>query len=166
MDSPFDAAERTRILDEYRSIVAETLPENRRSVGCALLIFTLPILVLVPKVLPDRFAGIALIVGALMAIAGALFLLFGASAHYRAVDERAFGALDTLANRFQQATPDERRRAALYALAYAFHSDGPTTRSVYDHAEQKARLGESLEYVQAVERVLLEAGVSYPVFTT
>ncbi len=47
----------------------------------------------------------------------------------------------------------------------AWASYGPTTSEGFDRAEARERIGAVLPLVEAVERHLVEQGVTYPVFT-
>lgn len=162
-DYLFDAAEQDRIKTEFKAIGNERLPPDRKPVGCGLLLLVPPILMLGPQ-LPRSLAAPMAIVSALVALGGAYFTLFGSSKEQSEIRRRARLGLDALA-RFHELSADERRTAALRALAYARYDRGPVSYALYDAKEEAARITDALPYVRAVEAVLVAESMMYPVFT-
>ena len=160
-----DQAERERIKAEFKAIGARPLPKDRKPVGCGLLLLIPPILMIGPRL--PRPAAIALaIASAVIALTGAYLTLFGSRSEQVAMGARARKGLDNL-TRFDTLTPDERRTSALYALVYAQYANGPISFPLYDATEEAARLpGDALEYVKAVEAVLVADSKMQPVFTS
>lgn len=54
---------------------------------------------------------------------------------------------------------------ATLLLCHAWATHGPSTVEAFDFTAARARVGDRLELVTAVERVLLAEGPVYPVFT-
>ena len=159
----FDAAEQERIKAEFKTIGSERLPPDRKPVGCGLLLLVPPILMLGPQ-LPRAAALPMAVVSAAVALGGAYFTLFGSTREQTEIRRRGRLGLDALA-RFNELSPDERRTAALRALAYARYDRGPVSYNLYEPKEEAAHIADGLPYVRAVEAVLVKESMMYPVFT-
>ncbi len=104
-----------------------------------------------------------LVAGGALLVVG-LVLWFGAGGFARGrVTAAAEAALRVL-----EAGDEEREvllRAATLLLCHAWATHGPSTVEAFDFATARARVGDRLDLVTAVERVLLAEGAIYPVFT-
>lgn len=154
----FDAEQRAAIVAEWRRIVAEPPPVNPRPYGCLTVIVGLALILLIPQLgfrLPPPWGTVLLSVLGLI-VAGGLFVgVFAGSGVYGRASQRAMAALDALA--VGVPVDDATRiRHAVELIAHAVVSDGPTTLNAIDVAGARLRLGDSLDYVIAVERVLAE----------
>jgi hypothetical protein len=164
----FDAAERAAIVAEYDRLAAEPTRPNLTSVGCVMVVLAVIVLLTFPRFgrsLPHAINVAVLALIALLAIAGILLNLFGGGGGYARASLRANEGLELLSKRFAASAPDTRRNAAVAMIFYAIYSDGPGSSSTYDFDKAREQLGPALEYVQAVERVLLAERKPYPIFT-
>jgi hypothetical protein len=156
-------------LEEYRS---REPPPDRRPVGCLLVLAAVAGFVLLPVLervlgLPDSAGTLGLILfGAMIAI-GLVLRIFGSN-RYGVVMEEIDEAVATLT--LAEAGPvgfedEEFQKAAVRLLVSAYFSDGPTTTSTFDTGEMARQLGPALHGVEQAERILVDAGEIYPVFS-
>ena len=101
----------------------------------------------------------------LVFLGGAFFALVLVSSTYAHAHRQADAAVAWLAQNGAQGDPAEMRRQAVTLLFHAFCSDGPSTTNTISFEDARARLGEALPYVIAVERALRVELKIYPVFT-
>ena len=141
----FDAAEQAAIAAEFDRLSAEAMPASKGPAAVALLAAGLAVLLMVPRALhPSGVAAAAvLVVAILLMAAGALLWVFGRSA-YGTWTGRAEDAITWLVCDYP-GEPEQRRRAAVAAIYYAFLSEGPTTVHTYDFAAAAQQLGPALE---------------------
>ena len=149
---------------EFKAIRSEPLPPNRKHLGCGFLLLVPPMLMLGPKVAGATGVIIAIIV-AVVALVGGYLTLFGGNKELREIRDRAGAALYDLATSFDSLTEEQRRQAALRALAYASYDQGPGSFDTYNVELEAARLGVALPYVQEIERILVAQSLIKPVFT-
>jgi hypothetical protein len=164
----FDAQEKAAILAEGRRLLAERPPFNPRPYGCLTFVVAAMLLVALPQLskglgwmLPQPFGKI--VVGVLVvALVGGLFAgIFLGSGVYGRAASRASASLEWLAHPPGVTDPDARRRHAVTLVLNAMVTDGPTTTGTLAIDEARAKLGENLQYVVAVERVLAAENLSY-----
>lgn len=159
-----DAGEREAILAEFDRLGAEPLPAGKGLVALLVGAAGLFLLIGVPRLLhPSGVAATAVLVLSFVLLALSILLAaFGRSAS-STWSGRAEDAIAWLVAEYP-GEPDERRRAAVGAIYYAFLREGQVP--TYDFQAAAQQLGPALEYVQAVERLLREAKRPVrPVFT-
>lgn len=159
-----DASERKAILDEFDRLAAEPRPAGKVPVALGFGVAGLFLLIGVPRLLhPSGLAATAVLVLSLVLLALSILLAaFGRNAS-GTWSARAEDAIAWLVAEYP-GEPEERRRAAVAAIYYAFLREGQG--HTYDFSAAAQQLGPALEYVQAVELVLREANRPvYPVFT-
>ncbi|HSG09461.1 MAG TPA: hypothetical protein VLA36_13960 [Longimicrobiales bacterium] len=152
-------------LDEIR---ATPSPVDRAPLGCAIALPGFAVLLVFPVVgrmlgLGSGVATLALILGGALVVVGVV-LWFSAGGfvrgHALAAAEAALRALEA---------DDEDRevllRAATLLVVNGYATYGPTTSTAVDVDKARVRLGKHLGMVEAVERLLLEEGAAYPIFT-
>ena len=162
--------EAAAVLSVVEELQAAPSPRDPRPVGCLTAIAAVAGLVAVPWLAGNLGLGIgaaratavvlvlALIIGGLLAVFGGGFV----SGAVRAEVERSLARLEE----GQLDLPVEvLRRATVRILLDAHIVVGPTSVRAYDPEAAAARLGDALPYVLAVERLLLDGGSIYPVFT-
>ena len=156
--------ERAEILAEWNRLRAEPRPSSPPPYGCATVIIATALLLLVlqlPKLtgweLPSALQDVAAAI-LLLAIAGGLFFsLFVGSGRFAHDSLRANGSIEWLAAKSGTSDAAARRRHAVTLLFFAVTADdGPHMSSTFNSDQARARLGASLPYVIAVERVLVE----------
>jgi hypothetical protein len=164
----FDAAERAAIVAQYDWLAAQPTRPNITSVGCVMVLLAIVILLTFPRFgrnLPRAINVAALVSIAVLAVAGVLIYFFGGGGGYARASLRANEGLELLSKYFATSNAEEKRSAAVAMIFYAIYSDGPGSTSTYDFDKAREQLGPALEYVQAVERVLLAERKPYPIFT-
>ncbi len=160
------------VVDEtLRELREEEGPVDRGPLGCVLALPAFLALLVVPVLgrqfgLPQRVATPMIIASVVLLVVG-LVLWFTAGGFVRGhVSAAAEAALRTL----EAWTPEaghrvEALRAATLLVMSAYASYGPTTSRTFDPDEARKRLGPTVLLVEAVERHLVEKGVTYRVFT-
>jgi hypothetical protein len=171
-DGAPESAERAAILAEWDRLQAEPRPAARPPYGCATVLAAGALLLLVHRIPPLagwelpptlRFALPALL--AVVLAGGLFFALFAGSGRFAHDSLRAQTAIEWLAANQSAGDPEERRRHAVTLLFFAVTTDdGPTTSATFDPARARDRLGASLPYVLAAERLLAAERGLWPVF--
>jgi hypothetical protein len=166
------AAERRAVAAEWKRLEDEPPPLPRREIGCMTAVIAVLLALAGPPLL--RWLGIELppaLKLALFAVLG-LAILGGAfvglvlvSGRYAHAYRQADAAVDWLARNGAGGDPEETRKQAVTLLFHAFCSDGPSTTHTIDFEGARARLGEALPYVMAIEHALRTDLQIYPVFT-
>src|SRR3954469_2093184 len=168
---PFSAGEQEAILVEWDRLLAEPQPTDNRSVGCVLIIVAVKLVILGPRFLPwfkthlGGWAGMAWFMVALAILLYGLYQNFFGNKTGTQAYQRSERALKVLSTQYGAAAVAERRSAAVAAIYYAYYSGGPYMASSYDASEWKSKLGVALEYVTAVELLLIDKRQAYNVFT-
>lgn len=165
-----------RLTDHDRRIVRETLgelesatpPAGRAALGWLAALVGLLVLVVWPRIVElvpgGGFASpFVLLGGVLLLLGGPVLALLGGGGGARAAEAAVEAALRRLED--PHADRDTVVRASTLLLAHAFVSRGPTTIHTFEPDEAASRIGERLPAVEAVERHLVDEGVTYPVFT-
>ena len=149
-----DAAEREALLAEFDRLRAQPLPASKGPAAFAMLAAGLVVLLLGPRALhPSGLAAVAVLaLAAALMLAGALLWVFGGTA-FDAWRGRAEDAVAWLVSEFP-GEADERRRAAVAAIFYAFAPRERKMVPTYDFAAAAQQMGAALGYVQAVEKAL------------
>jgi len=161
VSAEFDAGERAAIVAEWKRLAAEPPPENPRPYGCATFLVAAVLLPVLPKLLDaiglklPQPLGPILFVILVLALAGGFFVgVFVGSGVYGRAHARAQEALSWLAANPDSPDAAARRRHAVALLFNTVVWDGPTVSTTIDPGQSRERLGASLPYVLAVERVL------------
>src|SRR3954462_13930854 len=163
--------EQEALLREWDRLQAEPRPTDNRSVGCVLMIVAVALVVLGPRFLPwfkshlGGWAGTAWFIVALALLLYGLYQNFFGNKTGAQAYQRSEGALKVLSRQYGALSVEERRSAAVAAIYFAYYSGGPYMASSYDASEWKRKLGVALEYVIAVELLLIEKRQAYNVFT-
>ncbi len=160
------------VVDEaLADLQAQEGPVDRGPLGCVLSVPAFLLLLMVPILarsygLPSSVAQ-PLILGGIVLLVLGLTLWFTAGGFVRGhVSAAAEAGLRTLEEWDEDAgTREEALRAATLVVMNAYASYGPSTVQSYEPADARKRLGARLPLVEAVERHLLQKGVTYPVFT-
>lgn len=165
-----------RLTDHDRRMVRETLdhlesatpPVGRAALGCPAAFVGLLILVAWPRIVHrvpggDFVSPFVVLGGVLLLLGGPVLALLGGGGGARAAEAAVEAAFRRLED--PDADRDTVVRASTLLLAHAFVSRGPTTTHTFEPDEAASRIGERLPVVEAVERHLVEEGVTYPVFT-
>lgn len=160
------------VVDEaLREIREEEGPVDRGPLGCVLALPAFLALLVIPVLgrqlaLPDRVATPMIVASVILLVVG-LVLWFTAGGFVRGhVAAAAEAALRTLEAWTPEAGHrDEALRAATLLVMSAYASYGPTTTQTFEPEEARKRLGPTLVLVEAVERYLVDKGVTYRVFT-
>ena len=159
-----DTSEREAILGEFDRVAAQPRPAGKGPVALLVAAAGLFFLIGLPRLLhPSGLAATGVLVLSLLLLALSILLAaFGRSAS-STWSGRAEDAIAWLVAEYP-GEADERRRAAVAAIYYAFLCEGQVP--TFDFSAAAQQLGPALEYVQAVERVLREANRPvHPVFT-
>ena len=164
------------VVDEaLEQIRAEEGPVDRGPLGCVLSLPAFVALLVVPVLgrqfgLPSSVAT-PIIVGAIILLVVGLVLWFTAGGfvrgHVSAAAEAALRALEGWdpEEAEQEGRREEALRAATLLVMNAYASYGPSTVEAFERPKARERIGAMLPLVEAVERHLVERGVTYRVFT-
>lgn len=165
-----------RLTDHDRRIVRETLADlesatpavARAALGCPAAFVGLLVLVAWPRIahrVPggDFVSPFVLLAGVVLLLGGPVLALLGRGGGARSADAAVEAAFRRLED--PRADRDTVVRASALLLAHAFVSRGPTTTHTFEPDVAASRIGKRLPVVEAVERHLVEEGVTYPVFT-
>lgn len=165
-----------RLTDHDRRIVRETLgelesatpPAGRGTLGWLAAFVGLLVLVGWPRIVHrvpggDFVSPFVLLGGVVLLLGGPVLALLGGGGGARSAEAAAEAAFRRLED--PRADRDTVVRASTLLLAHAFVSRGPTTTHTFEPDAAASRIGERLPVVEAVERHLVEGGVTYPVFT-
>lgn len=165
-----------RLTDHDRRVVRETLadlegatpPGGRAALGCPAAFVGLLVLVVWPRIVDgvpggDFLSPFVLLGGVILLLGGPVLALLGGGGGARAAEAAVEAALRTLED--PQTDRETILRASTLLLAHAYVRRGPTTTHTFEPVETASRIGERLPVVEAVERHLVEEGVTYPVFT-
>jgi len=160
------------VVDEaLADLQAQEGPVDRGPLGCVLSVPAFLVLLMVPVLarsygLPSSVAQ-PLILGGIVLLVLGLTLWFTAGGFVRGhVSAAAEAGLRTLEEWDEASgTREEALRAATLVVMNAYASYGPSTVQTFEPEDARSRLGARLPLVEAVERHLLEKGVTYPVFT-
>jgi hypothetical protein len=158
----FDAVEKAAVVAVWRTLTAEPPPANPRPYGCLTFLVAAALLVLLPQLpkwfgwaLPQPFGQILFVILVIALVGGFFVGVFVGSGVYGRARYRASESLEWLASHPGLIDVALRRKHAVSLIANAVVSDGPTTVGTVDIAEAKVKLGTNLQYVVAVERVLV-----------
>lgn len=163
----FSPEDRAAMLAEYDRLLALPQPVNKTSAGCALLLLAFVLFIAAPFVLrrvPSLRIGFFVVEGILVLI-GLYWNFFGMGGSYARASIGAESALAMLTKKFNSASAQERHNAAVYLVASAYYSDGPSTTTTFEFDEARAQLGPALPYMIAVEQFLIAERGASPVFT-
>ncbi len=165
--------DREAVLGLLQEEIAGTpVPRNLSPLGCTVflgaigLFFALSILTVRWSLgVLARSAIFFVIVAGLITGLGLVFM--GGGRGRSRARRRAADALDHLASRFATAPPRENLEAAVRLVWNAFYSVGPWVIATLDAGAARDRLRESgaLALVHDVERIMMEAGKTRPLFT-
>lgn len=144
-------------------------PSDPAAGGCSLASVAIILIVLMPFVgqALDLSGSVMARAGAalaLTALVGGLVGLLGGGMKRGALSREVESAIEDLVAAYPDGDELRRRRAAVLILDRAFMTVGPTTTSSFDPDLVKERLGETLPYVERIERMLVERNEIYPVF--
>jgi len=165
-------------LEELAAILADIRqrpnPVDRRPVGCLLVLLASAAFLFFPTLaqaldLPSLWKSVALVLFGTLSAAGIGLAIFGSGGGYSDALGRVEEALTTLTEappRPGLFTSPEFLRAAVAILEAAHHTSGPTTVNTFAPEDVATRLGPALEGVLAIEQILLDADLIYPVFTS
>jgi len=169
---PMLGPEERAVVDEaLAEIRAEEGPVDRGPLGCLLALPAFLALLVVP-VLGRQYglpSGVAtpIIAGSIALLVVGLVLWFTAGGfvrgHVRAAAEAALRTLEGWTA--EDGEREEALRAATLLVMSAFASYGPTTSRTFEPEAAAERVGALQPLVEAVERHLVEKGVTYRVFT-
>ena len=169
MREPLRDTERLVVRETLRELREAPAPRNLAGVGCVMALPAFVVLLVFPMV--GRWLGVDAGQAKLVLIPAGLILLVGLLLWFTAggfarghVTAAAEAALRTLEAGDDDA--DVLLRAATLLLLNAYATYGPSTTEAFDFGAARRRLGARLDLVLAVERLLLEDGAIYPVFTT
>ena len=164
---PLSGDDRDAILAEYDRLIAQPVPVNKTSAGCAILVLAAVLFFVAPVVLrrlPSlRLALLLLEVAAVLV--GIFFSLFGGGGGYARASVGVESALEVLSKDPASVGAKDRREAAAFLIANAYYSDGPGMTTTFKFEEARTRLGGRLPYVIEVERLLIAERRASPVFT-
>jgi hypothetical protein len=160
------------VVDEaLEEIKSQEGPVDRGPIGCVMALPAFVVLLVLP-VLGRRFdlpssVATPILVGAIALLIVGLVLWFTAGGfvrgHVIAAAEAALRALEEWSP--EAGHRDEALRAATLLVMNAYASYGPTTTRTFDAAEARERVSGAMPLVEAVERHLVDEGVTYRVFT-
>ena len=160
--------ERLVVRETLRELREAPAPRNLAGLGCVMALPAFVVLLVFPVV--GRWLDVSRGVATAVLIAGGVLLVVGlvmwltaggfARGHVTAAAEAALRTLEA-----DDDDPDVLLRAATLLLLNAYATYGPSTTEAFDFGAARTRLGERLDLVLAVERLLLEDGAIYPVFT-
>ncbi len=166
----FDAEEEAAIIAELQRLRAEPPPVNPRPYGCLTFVVAAALLLLVPQLpkwfgwnLPQPVVQILFWLLVVALAGGFLIGVFVGSGVYARALHRASESLEWLASHPGLTDPVARRHAVTL-IDSVIVSDGPTTSSTIDIDQAKKKLGANLQYVIAVERVLVAENIAYVQF--
>ena len=169
--SPLRPEDLEAVEQAVEDVRGEQGPVDRGPLGCVLALPAFVALLVVPVLgrqlgLPSAVAT-PVVIGAIVLLVVGLTLWFTAGGFVRGhVMAAAEAALRTLEGWEPEAGHrEEALRASTILVMNAWASYGPTTSQAFDPDEARERLGPTLPLVEAVERHLVERGVTYPVFT-
>jgi hypothetical protein len=145
-----------------------TPPAARTGLGCLTALLGLLVLVGWPRIVDgvpggDFLSPFVLLAGVILLLGGPVLALLGGRGGAAAAEAAVEAALRSLED--PRADRETILRASTLLLAHAQVSRGSTTIRVLEPDEAASRIGERLPTVEAVERYLVEDGVTYPVFT-
>lgn len=154
-------------LDEIR----EEGPVDRAPLGCVLSLPAILVLLVTPVL--DRRFGLTAAVSTPIIVTAVALLIVGITVwlsagrfvrgHMATAAEAALRALETWSPRDDER--EEALRAATLLVMNAHTIYGPTTTLAVDPDQARARIGDALPLVLAVERHLVEKGVAHPLLT-
>ncbi len=168
-DEPLSADERAAILAEYDRLTAIPQPANKTPVGCAMVIVALALFIAAPYFLRRVWGAVHvafIVIDTALVVGGVLLAVFGGGGGYAWTKMGAEAALELLSRRFDSATQQERRNAAVFLVANSVYSDGPSMLSIFDQDKAREQLGPALPYVIAVGAFLVAERKVYPVFAS
>jgi hypothetical protein len=164
--------DREAVLGAFEAARAEPLPPDRGATGSLLL--TVALAVVVGVAVTAGLLGFSLPGGVALAVYGipaalfvaGLFLVMTRVPAERVLADRAEAALGDLAALDPAADPRRTFEAGARVLAFVLPAgDGPRAPTL-DPAEAADRLGDTLAWLEAAERVLVAAGRAEPTFGT
>ena len=159
-----DDAERAAIVEEWRRRQEAWKPKESRGTGCLLVLAGLGLYFLVvgvaPHERPEWLRNVMMAVMLLLIAAGALLMVVRRIPYDP--DELIESAIATLTGGAADAAA--RRQAAVALLFHYEDVQGPTSRTQFDAAQVRQRLGGVIGFVESVERVLREEKLSDAVF--
>lgn len=160
--------DRLVIRETLEDIAERPLPPDLGPLGCVAGLAGAVVLVSWPwilKAIPAAsfFTPFALTGGVLALVGGPVASFFRGGAGRAAAGAAVESALRHLED------PESDRetcvRATTLLLSHAFHSQGPTTVQIVSVEDAAPRIGKRMELVRAVERLLVDENVTYPVFS-
>lgn len=169
MSTPMHDSDRSIVRAALDEIRAAPGPPDRAPLGCTIALPGFAILLVFPLV--GRMLGIGGGVAAVVLGLGIALLVVGLGLWFAAgglVRGHFTAAAEAALRRLEDPAETDREtllRAATLLLVHAHATYGPTTSAGFDFARARTRLGERIELVTAVERVLLDEEAIYPVFT-
>lgn len=167
---PREAIDPTLIRTSLVDFRNEPPPDDPSSAGCVVAIVAIIALVLMPFAarLTTLSSTVLMIVGGVLlltAVVGGFLGVFGGGFVTGAMSADAEEAVDQLIAEFPNGDPERMRNAAVRILDQSIIQQGPTSVGGFDRHDVAVRLGPALEYVKAVELILLERDEIYPCFT-
>jgi len=159
------------VFEAVRRLSDEPPPSDPMAGGCTVAIVALVALVFMPLVtrVKELDAGTLFAVGvglAITVVVGSLLGLFGGRVARGSVIARVRRSIAALASSYPGGDPGEQLDHAVRILIESAITSGPQTVATYDRTEVGERLGPALDYVVAVERILLEREEIQAVFTS
>ena len=156
----FDADERAAIIAEAQRLRAELPPTDRRGIGCLTTLGTGFLLLLLPQLAkrldwPPLIADILFWVLIIPFAFGLLAGILLTTSRYSRASVRVHDAMTWFASRPGARDAEARWHTVALICYHAIDDDGGLA-TVIDVDEAKKTLGENLQYVVAVERVLAE----------
>ena len=168
MNIPLSDIERRIVREALDEIRATPSPVDRAPLGCAIALPGFAVLLIFPVVgrmlgLGSAVATLALILGGVLVVVGVV-LWFSAGGFVRG---HALAAAEAALRTLEADDEDQEvlLRAATLLVVNGYATYGPTTSTAVDVDKARTRLGKHLGMVEAVERLLLEEGAAYPIFT-
>ena len=140
------------------------------SAGCVVAVGAMIALIALPFVaralqLPSAALWVIGGVLGLLVLAGSLLSIFGGGFVRGSAIADVEEAVEQLVDAFPDGDPAVMREAAVRILDQSIISSGPTSVAGFDQAKVSTRLGDALQYVVVVEKILLEQSEIYPCFT-
>lgn len=156
------------VREALAEIQARPLPQDRSTVGCVVALPGFLLLLVFPMVgrMLDVGSGAATVVlgiGIAFLVVGLIFWFTAGGAIRRHTSAAVEAALRQLSG-----DDDDREttlRAAVLLVMNAYTPQGPSHTATVNFGDAERRLGDRLELVKAVERVILDEEAAYPAFT-
>lgn len=170
MNEQLSGPDRDVVREAFAELEATPRPADRAPLGCVIALPGFLLLLVFPVI--GKMMNVGPGVAEIVIGGGVLLLVVGLGIWFTAggmVRKHASAAAEAALR--QLAAPDESDRevllrAAALLLANTYTTYGPSKVASTDFNAARSRLGERVDLVMAVERLLLEDEAIYPAFTT